>query len=350
MTNVTKTFGRTTAVKDLDLEVPRGGLHGFIGPNGAGKTTSIRMILSILFPDSGAVSVLGHPSALEAKDRIGYLPEERGLYRKMKVRAFLTVHGPPQGRRRPRSRPPRLRVAGARRSSGDGAARCEELSKGMSQKVQFVAAVIHGAGPAGLGRAFHRPRPGEHPQAPGPDPRGARPRRHGPPLHPRHAPGRGDLRARRHGPQGPQGAGRLPRRHPPAPRPAVDPLRGPSIRRPTPRPWPRCREWRALGKRERGLEIRLRQGTDPSAAMRLILETVPAARIELARPRLEDVFLERASESRSPEEERQLRAEGSATPLRKRPNETQSSGSRYGTSSPSWPGRASSSGCCSRRP
>ena len=89
MTGVTKTFGRTTAVEDLDLEVPRGGLHGFIGPNGAGKTTSIRMILSILFPDSGAVSVLGHPSALDAKDRIGYLPEERGLYRKMKVRAFL---------------------------------------------------------------------------------------------------------------------------------------------------------------------------------------------------------------------------------------------------------------------
>src|SRR5438094_2443939 len=87
---VTKTFGRTTAVDSLDLVVPRGGLYGFIGPNGAGKTTSIRMIMSIIFPDSGELSVLGRPSALDAKDRIGYLPEERGVYRKMRVGAFLT--------------------------------------------------------------------------------------------------------------------------------------------------------------------------------------------------------------------------------------------------------------------
>src|SRR4029453_942134 len=87
---VRKTFGSTTAVHDLDLVVPRGGLYGFIGPNGAGKTPPIRMIMSILFPDSGELSVLGHRSALEAKDRIGYLPEERGVYRKMRVGAFLT--------------------------------------------------------------------------------------------------------------------------------------------------------------------------------------------------------------------------------------------------------------------
>src|SRR6266568_3475360 len=87
---VTKTFGPTTAVRDLDLAVPRGALYGFIGPNGAGKTTTIRMIMSIIFPDSGEISILGHSSALEAKDRIGYLPEERGVYRKMKVGAFLT--------------------------------------------------------------------------------------------------------------------------------------------------------------------------------------------------------------------------------------------------------------------
>src|SRR5438128_3444244 len=78
------------AVQDLELEIPRGSLYGFIGPNGAGKTTSIRMIMSILFPDTGELSVLGHRSALEAKDRIGYLPEERGVYRKMRVGAFLT--------------------------------------------------------------------------------------------------------------------------------------------------------------------------------------------------------------------------------------------------------------------
>jgi len=87
---VTKTFGTTTAVDDLNLEIPRGTLCGVIGPNGAGKTTTIRMIMSILFPDRGTLSVLGHASALEAKDRIGYLPEERGVYRKMKVGVFLT--------------------------------------------------------------------------------------------------------------------------------------------------------------------------------------------------------------------------------------------------------------------
>ena len=90
---IRKTFGSTTAVHDLDLVVPTGALYGFIGPNGAGKTTTIRMIMSILFPDSGELSVLGHRSALEAKDRIGYLPEERGVYRKMRVGAFLTLHG-----------------------------------------------------------------------------------------------------------------------------------------------------------------------------------------------------------------------------------------------------------------
>src|SRR3954470_19569771 len=87
---VRKAFGATTAVEGMTLDVPRGGLYGFIGPSGAGKTTCIRMIMSILFPDAGELSVLGHRSALDAKDRIGYLPEERGVYRKMKVGAFLT--------------------------------------------------------------------------------------------------------------------------------------------------------------------------------------------------------------------------------------------------------------------
>src|SRR6187455_1143500 len=91
--DVRKSFGSTQAVDGMTLTVPRGGLYGVIGPNGAGKTTSIRMIMSILFPDSGELSVLGRPSALEAKDRIGYLPEERGLYRKMRVGAFLTYIG-----------------------------------------------------------------------------------------------------------------------------------------------------------------------------------------------------------------------------------------------------------------
>jgi ABC-2 type transport system ATP-binding protein len=141
--NVTKTFGRTTAVSALDLVVPQGGLYGFIGPNGAGKTTSIRMIMSIVFPDSGAVSILGRSSALEAKDLIGYLPEERGLYRKMRVGAFLTY----MARLKAVSEDDiPARIERSLEQVGLGGTlrkRCDELSKGMQQKVQFLAAIIH---------------------------------------------------------------------------------------------------------------------------------------------------------------------------------------------------------------
>ena len=138
-----KTFGDKTAVNDLSLAVPSGSLCGFIGPNGAGKTTTIRMIMSIIFPDSGSLSVLGRPSAVESKDRIGYLPEERGVYKKMRVGAFLTYMARLKG----------VDGAAAKRRSADwlekvglgreGKKRCDELSKGMQQKVQFIAAVIH---------------------------------------------------------------------------------------------------------------------------------------------------------------------------------------------------------------
>jgi ABC-2 type transport system ATP-binding protein len=140
---VTKTFGGLTAVEDLDLTIPRGGLYGFIGPNGAGKTTSIRIIMSILFADRGEVRVLGHASALDAKDRIGYLPEERGVYRKMKVAAYLAyiarLKDVPEKSLRERILGLIERVGLA----GVGEKRCEELSKGMLQKIQFVAAIIH---------------------------------------------------------------------------------------------------------------------------------------------------------------------------------------------------------------
>jgi ABC-2 type transport system ATP-binding protein len=140
---VNKTFGSKVAVRDLDLGVPEGGLYGFIGPNGAGKTTTIRMIMSILFPDSGRISVLGHGSALEAKDRIGYLPEERGVYRKMKAASFLTYMARLKGREGPDVRAKvedwleRVDLGEAKHK------RCEELSKGMQQKLQFISAVIH---------------------------------------------------------------------------------------------------------------------------------------------------------------------------------------------------------------
>ncbi|MCC6321917.1 MAG: ATP-binding cassette domain-containing protein [Phycisphaerales bacterium] len=138
-----KTFGPKLAVSDLDFNIPQGSLCGVIGPNGAGKTTTIRMIMSIIFPDSGELSVLGKPSAVESKDRIGYLPEERGLYKKMRVGAFLTYMAKLKG----------VDPGAASKKSSDwlertdlpGVARkrCEELSKGMQQKVQFIAAVIH---------------------------------------------------------------------------------------------------------------------------------------------------------------------------------------------------------------
>jgi len=140
---LTKTFGATVAVRDFDLAVPQGALYGVIGPNGAGKTTTIRMILSILLPDRGELSVLGHRSAMEAKDRIGYLPEERGLYKRMRVGQFLAYMARLKNaddadlRTRIRAWLEKVDLGGVENK------RCEELSKGMQQKVQFLAAIIH---------------------------------------------------------------------------------------------------------------------------------------------------------------------------------------------------------------
>ena len=143
LSGVTKTFGDTTAVDDLDLTIPAGGLYGFIGPNGAGKTTTIRMLMSILFPDSGKLEVLGHGSALEAKDKIGYLPEERGVYKNMRVGAYLRFIARLKGvvektiGERVASLLERVELPDVLNKN------CEELSKGMQQKVQFAAAIIN---------------------------------------------------------------------------------------------------------------------------------------------------------------------------------------------------------------
>ncbi|TVQ74865.1 MAG: ATP-binding cassette domain-containing protein [Phycisphaeraceae bacterium] len=140
---VTKRFRDKVAVDRLDLAVPAGSLCGFLGPNGAGKTTTIRMVMSIFLPDEGRISVLGRKSAIESKDRIGYLPEERGVYRKMKVGEFLTYIGTLKGvDRKPLSKwidqwLDRVGLPEVRKK------RCEELSKGMQQKVQFLATIIH---------------------------------------------------------------------------------------------------------------------------------------------------------------------------------------------------------------
>jgi len=138
--DVTKTFETVTAVSGLTLAVPEGSVSGFIGPNGSGKTTTLRMIVNILRPDCGSIRVFGHQLADTRSETIGYLPEERGLYRKMAVRALLEFHGELRGGR----------DIGAevntwlRRFDLESYAeqRLETLSKGMSQKVQFIAAVV----------------------------------------------------------------------------------------------------------------------------------------------------------------------------------------------------------------
>jgi ABC-2 type transport system ATP-binding protein len=140
---VTKRFGRFTAVDDFSLRLPSGQVLGFLGPNGAGKTTTLRMVMSILHPDTGTISVLGHPQASEVKDRIGYLPEERGLYRKMTVLDTLSYFGRLKGLHGPRLRQrideslERVGLHDWRRK------RVETLSKGMSQKLQFITAILH---------------------------------------------------------------------------------------------------------------------------------------------------------------------------------------------------------------
>ncbi len=140
---VCKRFGQKVAVDELSFTVPAGALCGFIGPNGAGKTTTIRMIMSILLPDSGSLRVLGLSSALAAKDRTGYLPEERGLYKKMKVGSFLRYLGRLKGLGGP-SLDKRVRDWLEKVDLRDvERKRCEDLSKGMQQKLQFVVAVLH---------------------------------------------------------------------------------------------------------------------------------------------------------------------------------------------------------------
>ena len=141
--DVTKAFGKTVAVRDLDFTVATGSLCGFIGPNGAGKTTTIRMIMSILLPDTGEISVLGCASALDAKDRIGYLPEERGMYKKMKVASFLRHVGRLKGLAGTVVNPRVERWLDAVELGDVAHKKCEELSKGMLQKIQFIACVLH---------------------------------------------------------------------------------------------------------------------------------------------------------------------------------------------------------------
>jgi len=139
--DVTKAYAAVTAVDGLSLRVPRGSVYGFIGPNGSGKSTTLRMIMRILLPDRGHVRVLGEETHAAANDRIGYLPEERGLYKKMHVRELLCFHAQLKGVRRPL---PAVNDWLGRLGLADwGDKPVDALSKGMAQKVQFIATVAH---------------------------------------------------------------------------------------------------------------------------------------------------------------------------------------------------------------
>jgi ABC-2 type transport system ATP-binding protein len=142
--DVTKRFSGVAAVDRLSLAVPAGSIYGFIGPNGSGKTTTLRMIMHILLPDEGDIEVLGSRGTAAARDRVSYLPEERGLYKKMTVRRLLRYYARLKGQA----------VPDIDRAMDEWLARVdlpgvvdrhiETLSKGMAQKVQFVAAVVSG--------------------------------------------------------------------------------------------------------------------------------------------------------------------------------------------------------------
>ncbi len=137
--HITKRFNDFTAVDDLSLQVPAGSIYGFIGPNGSGKTTTIRMIMNIFYPDSGNIQIFGEPRTGTHTDRIGYLPEERGLYKKMKVKELLRFYS-------------ELKTGHSQVEEIDlwlekmdltawANKKVDTLSKGMSQKVQFIATV-----------------------------------------------------------------------------------------------------------------------------------------------------------------------------------------------------------------
>ncbi len=140
---VSKSFGAIRAVDELTFEVERGEIFAMLGHNGAGKTTTIRMILDIMKPDAGEIRVLGGKINEAAKDQIGYLPEERGLYRNVRVAECLTYLGELKGMRTADAKAQALKLL--KRVELDDVAnkKISELSRGMQQKAQFAATVIH---------------------------------------------------------------------------------------------------------------------------------------------------------------------------------------------------------------
>src|SRR3569833_2513385 len=146
LAGVTKAYESKVAVRDLSLSIEAGQMFGLLGPNGAGKTSSIRMMMGITMPDSGTVKLFERPFERSSLERVGYLPEERGLYKKMKVLEQLVffgqLHGLSTGDAEKRAK------AWAKRLEIDEALpkKTEELSKGMQQKIQFIGSLLHDPG------------------------------------------------------------------------------------------------------------------------------------------------------------------------------------------------------------
>ena len=143
LNGISKAYGEKIAVKDLSLRIEPGTMFGLLGPNGAGKTSAIRMMIGMTLPDSGSVSLFGEPFDRSLLPRVGYLPEERGLYKRMKVLEQLVFLGQLRGldatlaTRRAKDWCERLQIAGSLDSV------TQSLSKGMQQKIQFIATLLH---------------------------------------------------------------------------------------------------------------------------------------------------------------------------------------------------------------
>ncbi len=141
LSGITKTFGSVVAVDELSLSVPKGSIYGFIGPNGSGKTTTIRMIMKIMYPDRGSLLINGREHDSKRLQNVGYLPEDRGLYKKMKIGELLLFHGELNNgkdlKRKVDTWLARLDLSEYKDK------KVETLSKGMKQKLQFIATILH---------------------------------------------------------------------------------------------------------------------------------------------------------------------------------------------------------------
>ena len=140
---VRKSYDQFVAVNNLSFSIPQGGVFGLLGPNGAGKTSTIRMMIGITAPDSGQINLFGKPFERKSLNKVGYLPEERGLYKKMKIIEQLIFLGQLHGMTAAHAR--QQAIVWSKRLEIDAwlQKKVEELSKGMQQKIQFIAALLH---------------------------------------------------------------------------------------------------------------------------------------------------------------------------------------------------------------